>query len=88
MTKPTNSDRLDQFLATEGVEMIAPDWLNRSQTQDGRALRRYKRRSTAERAIAWFQNYRRLCIRWKKSLRLPAFLSHVCTLLLIREALG
>ena len=47
--------------------MIAPNRLNRSQTQDGRALRRSKRRWTVERTIAWLQNYRRLCIRWEKS---------------------
>ena len=57
--------------------MIAPNRLNRSQTQDGRALRRSKRRWTVERTIAWLQNYRRLCIRWEKShLAFQGFLSH------------
>ena len=35
-----------------GVEMIAPNRLNRSQTQDRRALRRCKRRWIVERTIA------------------------------------
>ena len=47
--KAYDSDRLDQLLAAEGVEMIAPNRFNRCQTQDGRALRRYKRRWTVER---------------------------------------
>jgi hypothetical protein len=34
--KAYDSDRLDQPLIAEGVEMIAPNRLNRSQTQDGR----------------------------------------------------
>jgi hypothetical protein len=36
--------------------MIATNRLNRSQTQDGRALRRYKRRWTVERTIARLQS--------------------------------
>jgi transposase len=40
-----------------------PRW-RREPTQDGRALRRYKRRWTVERSISWLQNFRRLCIRW------------------------
>ena len=63
--KAYDSDRLDEILAGRGIEMIAPNRLNRSQTQDGRSLRRYKRRWTVERTIAWLQNYRRLCIRWE-----------------------
>jgi transposase len=87
--KAYDSDRLDQFLAAQGVEMIAPNRLNRSQTQDGRHLRRSKRRWTVERTIAWLQNYRRLCIRWEKShLAFQGFLHMACALLLIKEVLG
>ena len=35
--KAYDSDRLDELLAAQGVEMIAPNRLNRSQTQDRRA---------------------------------------------------
>ena len=58
--KAYDSDRLDELLAAQGVEMIAPNRLNRSPTQDRRALRRCKRRWRVERTIAWLQNYRRL----------------------------
>ena len=87
--KAYDSDRLDELLAAQGVEMIAPNRLNRSQTQDRRALRRCKRRWRVERTIAWLQNYRRLCIRWEKShLAFQGFLHMACALLLIKEVLG
>jgi transposase len=87
--KAYDSDRLDEFLAAQGIEMIAPNRLNRSQTHDGRALRRSKRRWTVERTIAGLQNYRRLCIRWEKShLAFQGFLHMACALLLIKEVLG
>jgi transposase len=44
--------------------MIAPHRANcKNQTQDARALRRYKRRWKVERLFAWLQNYRRLITR-------------------------
>ena len=87
--KAYDSDPLDAELATHGIEMIAPNRSNRTQTQDGRPLRRYRRRWTVERTIAWLQNYRRLCIRWEKSqLAFQGFLHLACALLLMREVLG
>ncbi len=65
--KAYDSDALDDELAQDGIEMIAPHRRNRrpeNVTQDGRPLRRYTRRFTVERTISWFQNFRRLCIRW------------------------
>lgn len=90
--KAYDSDALDQALAERGIELIAPHRSNRlpeNKTQDGRPLRRYKRRWTVERTIAWLHNYRRLCIRWEKSAALfQAFLHFSCTLLLLRQVLG
>ena len=90
--KAYDSDNLDNELAEQGVEMIAPHKRNRlaeNVTQDGRPMRRYKRRWTVERSIAWFQNFRRLCIRWEKSTELFQGMLHLtCTILLIREVLG
>ena len=37
----------------------------RSKTQDGRPLRRYKRRWKVERLFAWMHNFRRLVTRWE-----------------------
>ena len=64
--KAYDSDGLDTTLAEEyGIEMISPNRANRGKTQDGRPLRRYKRRWKVERIFAWMQNYRRLVIRWE-----------------------
>jgi transposase len=54
-------------MAGLGVEMIAPHRSNRvrPKTQDGRPLRRYKRRWKIERLIAWLQNFRRLVVRYE-----------------------
>ena len=90
--KAYDSDALDQILSEPGIDLIAPHRSNRrpeNKTQDGRPLRRYKRRWTVERTIAWLQNYRRLCIRWERSAALfQAFLHFSCTLLLLRQVLG
>jgi transposase len=64
--KAYDSDPLDQKLADEcGIDMIAPNRRRRSKTQDGRKLRRYKRRWKVERLFAWMHNFRRLVARWE-----------------------
>jgi transposase len=64
--KAYDSDPLDRHLVQEyGIEMIAPNRENRSRTQDGRALRRYKRRWAVERLFAWLQWFRRLVTRYE-----------------------
>jgi len=84
-----DSDALDQELHDEGVEMIAPHRKNRKPenvTQDGRPLRRYKRRWAVERTISWFQNFRRLCIRYEKSTMLfQGFLHFGCAFILLKR---
>jgi transposase len=58
-----DSDPLDARLRIERkVEMISPHRKNRkrAKTQDGRALRRYRRRWKIERVFAWLKNYRRI----------------------------
>ena len=37
----------------------------KNRTQDGRALRRYRRRWKIERLFAWLQNFRRLVVRYE-----------------------
>jgi transposase len=66
--KAFDSDRLDCRLAEErGIELIAPHRTNRRRTitQDGRPLRRYRRRWRVERLHAWLQNFRRLVTRYE-----------------------
>ena len=61
-----DSDPLDRELAAEGIELIAPHRKNRKKprTQDGRKLRRYRRRWKIERLFAWLQNFRRIAMRF------------------------
>ena len=68
--KAYDSDGLDQRLLEErGIEMIAPHRMNmkrvRAVTQDGRPLRRYRRRWKVERFFAWLYHFRRLNLRWE-----------------------
>ena len=87
-----DSDKLDEQLAGErGVEMIAPHKGNRRKatTQDGRALRRYRRRWKIERLWAWLQNFRRLVVRYEYHLK--NFVSMIqlgCIVILLRRVLG
>ena len=66
--KAYDSNRLDERLREErGIELIAPHLSSRRfQTQDGRPLRRYRRRWKVERLFAWLQNYRRLITRHER----------------------
>lgn len=90
--KAYDSDALDEDLDELGIEMIAPHRSNRltkNVTQDGRPLRRYKRRWTVERTISWFQNFRRLCIRYEKSTMLfQGFLHLGCSIILLKQVYG
>ena len=64
--KAYDSDGLHRKLAEEhGIEMIAPNRRKRSKTQDGRALRCYRKRWKVERLFAWMYNFRRLVNRWE-----------------------
>jgi transposase len=60
-----DSDPLDERLKKQGVQMIAPHKANRKKasTQDGRPLRRYRKRWKIERLFAWLQNFRRIQVR-------------------------
>ena len=64
--KAYDSDPLDAELAERGIELIAPHRRNRKKprTQDGRKLRRYRRRWKVERLNAWLQNFRRVATRF------------------------
>ncbi|MGQ9514187.1 MAG: transposase [Thermoproteota archaeon] len=88
--KAYDSDKLDEDLKAKGVEMIAPHRDNRVKppTQDGRALRRYKRRWTVERLFAWLQNFRRLVFRYERYLENFLGLIHLgCIVILLRRYL-
>ena len=65
--KAYDCDPLDRELAARGIELIAPHRANRVRppTQDGRRLRRYRRRWKVERLWAWLFNFRRVATRFE-----------------------
>lgn len=81
-----DSDPLDEKLKQKGVELIAPHRKNRKKkTQDGRKLRRYKRRWKIERFFAWLFNFRRTVVRYEyKEDNFLAFILLACIKILLR----
>jgi transposase len=85
-----DSDPLDALLEQQGIELIAPHRRNRKKpkTQDGRKLRRYRRRWKIERLFAWLGNFRRLVVRYEY--HAENFLGLVrlaCIIILLRQSL-
>jgi transposase len=84
--KAYDSDRLDAQLQKEGIELIAPNRANRFKSQDGRPLRRYRRRWKIERFFAWLQSFRRVTTRWDYHIaNFMAFLRLACVVILMRH---
>lgn len=65
-----DSDAHRQRLRGRGIELVCPHRKNRRRPklQDGRALRRYRRRWMVERSNAWLHNFRRFATRQDWSL--------------------
>lgn len=83
--KAYDSEPLDRRLAERGIEMNAPHRKYRRKTQDGRKLRRYKRRWKVERLFAWLHNFRRLVIRYERhACNFLGFLHLGCAIILLR----
>ena len=74
-------------LRKRGVDLISPHLSNRKNVfQDGRKLRRYKRRWIVERTNAWLFNFRRLTVRYENSIdRFKAFVQLACVLITLRR---
>ena len=70
-----------------GVEMIAPPHPRRSRkTQDGRPLRRYRRRWHIERLFAWMLRFRKLVTRYERHARnFLGFAKLACIVILLRQ---
>jgi transposase len=87
--KAYDSDALDARWAAHGMEVIAPHRSNRKhKTQDGRPLRRKKRRWKVERFLGWLQAFRRVLIRWEvKAQNYLGFVHLACVLILLRRIL-
>jgi transposase len=84
--KAYDCDALDRRLAAQGIALIAPHRANRKiPTQDGRPLRRYKRRWRVERFFAWLFSFRRLVVRYERhAYHYLGFIHLACALILLR----
>ena len=83
-----DSDPLRQRLQRRGIQLICPHRQNRRKapTQDGRALRRYRRRWKIERTFAWLGNFRRLVVRYERHLSMyNAFFRVACLIIALRH---
>jgi len=86
--KGYDSDGLDRRLRVRGIEMIAPQRSSRRsdrRTQDGRVLRRCRRRWKVERLFACLGNYRRLVVRYERHHEnFTTYLQLACCMILVR----
>ena len=88
--KAYDSDALDQQMRRDfDIEMIAAHRQGRRadrKTQDGRPLRRRRRRWKVERLFAWMFNSRRLVVRYEYHIENFLGLIHLaCTMILLRH---
>lgn len=84
------SNPLRARLAQRGIEPIIPARRNHKKAthQDGRKLRRYRRRWIVERTFAWMGHFRRLVVRYERLITTYAGFFHMaCALLTLRRVL-
>ena len=85
--KTYDSDPLRKRLQHPGIALIWPHKSNRVRpaTQDGRALRRYKRRWIVERTNAWLGNFRRMVVRYDRSLTIYGAYFHIACFMIVLQ---
>jgi transposase len=86
--KAYDSDPLRARLKRRGIELIVPHRRGRKRppTQDGRKLRRYRKRRKVERTFSWLTQFRRLVVRWEHALTMfLAFVHVACLLIALRR---
>jgi transposase len=79
---------LRQRLARRGIAWICPHRRHRvtPPRQEGRKLRRYRRRWEVERTSAWLGNFRRLVVHWARPIMMYRAFFHVaCLLITVRQ---
>jgi transposase len=83
-----DSDALRKKLQDRRIELICPHRKNRKKPklQDGRKLRRYKKRWKIERTFSWISNYRRLVVRYERMINIyKAFFHIACILITLKQ---
>ncbi len=89
--KGYDSNAVREQLVERGMEPIIPARKNNRKAthQDGRKLRRYRRRWIIERTNAWLQNFRRIVVRYeRKASNFGALVHLACALIIMRRVLG
>lgn len=85
-----DSNAARAWLVRRGIEPIIPARSNNRQAthQDGRRLRRYRRRWIVERTIGWLGNFRRLTVRYDRLMDTYGGFFHLtCALITLRKVL-
>ena len=86
--RAADSDPLRERLAARNIELICPHRKRRVRpaTQDGRPLRRYRKRWIVERTIAWLQSFKRLVTRYEfYSFLFHSFAKLACLIIVLRR---
>lgn len=86
--KGYDSDSLRDDLELQGFRLIAPHRKNRTKPtrNDGRRMRRYKRRFVVERTFAWVQSFRRVATRYEYLCHLyDGFVSLACAFIALSK---
>jgi transposase len=86
-----DSNKVRALLVKRDIEPIIPARRNNrvATHQDGRKLRRYKRRWIIERTNSWLQTFRRLVVRYERSATIFNALVHLaCALTTLKRVLG
>ena len=79
-----DSDPLRKQLKRLKIDPIVPHRRNRKKpkTQDGRKLRRYRKRWKVERTFAWLGNFRRLVVRYERHIQVYQAFFHLACLVI------
>jgi len=86
--KGYDSDPLRNRLKAVKIDLIVPHRKNRTKPkkQDGRKLRRYRKRWKVERTFAWLGNFRRLLVRHERLIVMyEAFFHLACIMIVLRQ---
>lgn len=85
--RAADANWIRERLADRGVELICPHRRGRKHpVQDGRPLRRYRRRWIVERTISWLFNFRRLIVRHEYHAHLfDGFVQLACVMILLKR---
>lgn len=86
--KAYDADWLRKLMVGIGGELICPHRRGRKKPplQDGRKLRRYRKRWKVERLFAWLGNWRRLIVRHERLISVySGFFKIACIMILVRH---